>query len=193
MSSYPVPSVRETGEVNPEMPTPVFPPPRVASPDRPGGFAGTFQNYLGGDPSDPRNFSTLGQGFDDGGRPFGYIRTQNYGVPMGMPTFRGNYGIPQYGFESDFVDPATQSTGSNFLNSVLEGLIPSVGPAVGVGVGNFLDDFLGGMEQEDRSQVFDIEGAVGDFGPFGSYTNSTGLDAAGALGRIVDIFPRAIA
>ena len=160
----------------------------VANPERPGGFAGTFQNYLGGDSSDPRNFSTLGQGFDAGGRPFGYIRTQNYGVPMGMPTFRGDFGIPQYGAEPMPMPEKEKSKGSNFLDDVLEGLIPTLGPVVGTEIGGFLDDFIGGLgKKEDKSKgPYVIEGAIGDFGPFSSSTMSK---AGGVLGDIVGSFP----
>lgn len=172
--------------------------PPVANPDRPGGFAGTFQNYLGGDPSDPRNFSTLGQGFDPGGRPFGYVRTQDGGVAMGMPSFRGNVGMPQYGAEPESMPEGQEeqeegSSGSNFLNSVLEGLIPTLGPVVGTELGGFVGDLIGGGRQQDESPIMPYvisgEPVIGDFGPF---TSSARSRAGGILSNIVDIFPRAI-
>lgn len=146
----------------------------------------SYFDFTGGDPADARNYSTYGMEGPIGLARFDPpVRTENYGVPMGMPSFRGNIGIPQYGSAPPMGEEEESGKGSDFLNSVLAGLVPTLGPAIGTGLSNLLDDFLGGSEKD---KPFEIEGAVGDFGPFGSEVIAMSNGAAGSLGNIVNAF-----
>ena len=149
----------------------------------------SYFDFTGGDPADARNYSTYGMEGPIGLARFDPpVRTENYGVPMGMPTFRGNFGIPQYGAAPpDAEEEGSSKKGSDFLNSVLAGLMPTLGPAIGTGLSGLLDDFLGGGKSEE-DKPFEIEGAVGDFGPFGSEVIAMSNGAAGSLGNILNAF-----
>ena len=153
-----------------------------------------YFGFTGGDPKDRSNYNLGGE---EGpisllARLDPPVRTENYGVPMGMPTFRGNFGIPQYGAAPPMgEEEGSSKKGSDFLNSVLAGLVPTLGPAIGTGLSGLLDDFLGG-DKSHEDKPFEIEGAVGDFGPFGSEVIAMSNGAAGSLGNIVNAFTGAM-
>ena len=159
----------------------------------------SYFDFMGGDPANPRSYSTFGQ---DG--PIGLarldppVRTENFGVPIGMPTFRGNVGMPGVTTPADVggVDEGSEESeqegsysGSSFLDGVLAGLVPTLGPAIGTGLGNLFGDVLQGEpEQQVSVNPILMDGAVGDFGPFGSETVAMSRNAAGTLGNILNAF-----
>ena len=155
----------------------------------------SYFDFIGGDPANPRSYSTFGQ---DG--PIGLarldppVRTANFGVPIGMPTFRGNVGMPEPGMPSEVDGDSGESeqegsySGSSFLDGVLAGLVPTLGPAIGTGLGNLFGDVLQGEPEQQVSINPIFEGTVGDFGPFGSETVAMSRNAAGTLGNILNAF-----
>ena len=158
----------------------------------------SYFDFMGGDPANPRSYSTFGQ---DG--PIGLarldpaVRTENFGVPIDMPTFRGNVGMPGVttpadvgGDDGDSDESEQEGTysGSSFLDGILAGLVPTLGPAIGTGLGNLVGDVLQGEPEQQVSINPIFEGVVGDFGPFGSETVAMSRNAAGTLGNILNAF-----
>jgi len=155
-------------------------------------YAGSYFNYTGGgDRSDPSNYRVPTSPTSTGVAGFSApVRTEFGGVPAGYTSFRGNVGMPFYGAMSTPEGEQEESSSGAFLNNFLSDIFPYIKP--------LLEDALegsfgGGQAEEKKEKPFDIEGAIGDFGPFTSNVDAASKGAADTLFTIVDIFPSAIA
>ena len=154
-------------------------------------YAGSYFNYTGGgDRSDPSNYRAPVSPTSTGVAGFSApVRTEFGGVPAGYTSFRGNVGMPFYGAMSTPEGEQEESSSGAFLNNFLSDIFPYIKPLLEDAVaGSF-----GGGKEEEEEKPFDLEGAIGDFGPFTSNVDAARSSAAGTLGTLIDLFPSAIA
>jgi hypothetical protein len=123
---------------------------QFGDPNRPGAFAGSYFDYLGPQPgqsiaasvSDPRNFYMQGLPGPVGiARADGPVRTERFGVPPELPSFRADGPAPStYQTESEYQEENQPSLGDIFLDAGED--------AAGAFLDTFLEDLIQGIGSE---------------------------------------------